>query len=1492
LTLNHTMEAHMPSRPILALALLLALALPASAAAQSGSVHPPTATTAADSAALPEVGNAPLSAAAAQVLRLLDLLVPDEAVELSARLVREHPDDAALHAMQVLSLRDNWDWTDAVRLSEQCVARWPDDAWVQVAHGSVIAWHYARADEALGAAARARQLAPGDARITPYVMSIYSAMSMRDEAVALADSFIDSGRGTAELRLARYTELATMAERPGRRDTAMAALAEQELRRVLEEMPPSAAVFHSAGAKALQGGRRADALPLLERAVELSPRSGRIRQTYWRGLSARPDATAAEKGAAIDADIAVWLETRQHAAAARLTVAQHFRSARDYERVSAVLDQIRQEQPGTRAAAEAAWMQAELLRYTGLEGATTQPDSTAVLRQYREDIRSILTLPGASSSVLGGAYVSYFRILEQDSTSSAEELLAVFERVQEHTYSNPPLSLRHVTLPVALAERGRHLDYAEELARSGLAGREDAIESFRDYIDVAMYAEWLDEIRSSHHSAIGWVLFHRGEMAEAKRELEKAHEILETAAHPPFRLGRIAEAEGDLEAAEIWYATVLDPRSQTELQRLYLARNESMDGFDDYMAGINDRYVARRRALIESQRIAEPEPLPPFEHQWMNGGRFDSAALQGKVAVVYFWGVWCGACVASAPRTQAFAEKFRDHPDVVFITIANDADPNTTRDFMRERGYDFPVMLDEGLVHTAGINVFPTTLFVDRDGRILFNYSSSGPRLVDEYTWRVEALLGQSVADARVAPAASHDPTGQPAAQTVPGVSASISAAAAQLLQLLYLRVADKAVELGARLVREHPDDAALHALYAISLGEHHGRIQALQLSGEQVARWPHEPWVQLARGVLIGDLAYAGEALAAAERARQLAPEDLEIARYVMRIFSWHGAAHRAVALADSLIASGRATAGLRVEKAAALWEISRIPSRPDTAAAALALRELQAALMETPPSADAYRAAGERYLWDRRPAEALAVLARAVELSPYSAEIRREYWRAITAQTEMTADQRRAMIEADMHAWLELRQHGVDARLALAEHYIRFSTRDMERFHFMATLIREEHPGTWQAAYLAYRTAQAEAWDYLDDVDLAGTGREGPTAAERQAAEQRARDALRGIASMPGVTSGILEAVYQNLFDVLARDSTAPADELLAAFARSEELSSGPAWRGSSPHRAKRRHVTLPVALAERGSHLDYAEELARAGLGPMEDALERWGRVHLSVAEYAEELDRVRSDHHAAIGWVLFQRGDVAGAKQELEQAHQARITAPTPPYRLGRIAEAEGDLQTAERWYATGRGLENWSRNSSDALRRLYLARNTTLDGFDDYLAAIDERDMARRRARVDADRIAEPEPLPAFEHAWMNGGRFSSESLKGKVAVINFWGVWCGPCVREAPEIQKFAEKFRNHPEVVFITVANDVNLDTTRDFMEERGYDFPVIFDEGLVRMAGINAFPTTLFVDREGRITFSYKGASLRLVDEFTWRVEALLGSAVASTRPAPGGL
>jgi thiol-disulfide isomerase/thioredoxin len=687
---------------------------------------------------------------------------------------------------------------------------------------------------------------------------------------------------------------------------------------------------------------------------------------------------------------------------------------------------------------------------------------------------------------------------------------------------------------------------------------------------------------------------------------------------------------------------------------------------------------------------------------------------------------------------------------------------------------------------------------------------------------------------------------------------APLSPAANQVRQLLDLQVEGEAVTLGAELVQAYPNDAALHALYSWSLWREGHWKEARTIGSRDLARWPDDAWAQAVRGYLLLREDERSEAFAAAARARQLAPDDVDIAVLVMQVHENHQQYRAAIALADSFIDAGRATATLRAEKAEALLSLATLPSIRDHASGPLAEAELERALAEEPPSLSAYLRAGQMYASDRRHAKAWPLLERAKEMSPGSANVRRWYWQALSARPDLSADERKGLVQADMEAFLEFRNHSGDARLTVAR-YLQF-LRDTVRLRGMWELMEREHAGTTIAAEAAYGRAMQErrsAWAQAS------------SAADSLAASARLAQSLREITAMPGISNRLLGDTYYWLFDILRADSTSSGDELVELLERREAVAPWP--------RASDRHVRLPVALAERRTRLDLAEELARSGLDALEDDL-AWSRPWMTVAEAAVDLERTKSTHHSTIGWVLYHKGDVAGAKQELLKAHEALNSAPTPPYRLGRIAEAEGDIEEAERWYATGRGRETWEPKSSDALKRLYLSRHDNLEGFDEYLADIDARDLARRQAKAMAERIAEPTLMPAFELEWMNGGQFNSKDLAGKVAVINFWGVWCGPCVAEAPEIQKFAEQYRDHPDVVFLTVANDMDAQTTRDFMLEKGYDFPVILDEGFVRAANVNLFPTTIFVDREGKIAFEFLGSSLRLVDEYGFRVEALL--------------
>ena len=99
---------------------------------------------------------------------------------------------------------------------------------------------------------------------------------------------------------------------------------------------------------------------------------------------------------------------------------------------------------------------------------------------------------------------------------------------------------------------------------------------------------------------------------------------------------------------------------------------------------------------------------------------------------------------------------------------------------------------------------------------------------------------------------------------------------------------------------------------------------------------------------------------------------------------------------------------------------------------------------------------------------------------------------------------------------------------------------------------------------------------------------------------------------------------------------------------------------------------------------------------------------------------------------------------------------------------------------------------------------------------------------------------------------------SFENLRGKIIFLNFWATWCPPCVAELGHIQELSEQYKESEDVVILTTVlpgdRGVSKHDILDFIEENGYTMPVLFDDGtLFGYFGINSFPTTLMINRDG---------------------------------------
>ena len=116
-------------------------------------------------------------------------------------------------------------------------------------------------------------------------------------------------------------------------------------------------------------------------------------------------------------------------------------------------------------------------------------------------------------------------------------------------------------------------------------------------------------------------------------------------------------------------------------------------------------------------------------------------------------------------------------------------------------------------------------------------------------------------------------------------------------------------------------------------------------------------------------------------------------------------------------------------------------------------------------------------------------------------------------------------------------------------------------------------------------------------------------------------------------------------------------------------------------------------------------------------------------------------------------------------------------------------------------------------------------------------------------------VAEGDVAPDFELEDMEGSSWRLATLRGKVVLLNFWATWCGPCRQEMPHLENLHRRFSQDGLVVL--GINDEPLMQAREFLVERGLTFPNLHTpDGLVfREYGIDALPTSLIIDRNGRV-------------------------------------
>jgi cytochrome c biogenesis protein CcmG/thiol:disulfide interchange protein DsbE len=145
------------------------------------------------------------------------------------------------------------------------------------------------------------------------------------------------------------------------------------------------------------------------------------------------------------------------------------------------------------------------------------------------------------------------------------------------------------------------------------------------------------------------------------------------------------------------------------------------------------------------------------------------------------------------------------------------------------------------------------------------------------------------------------------------------------------------------------------------------------------------------------------------------------------------------------------------------------------------------------------------------------------------------------------------------------------------------------------------------------------------------------------------------------------------------------------------------------------------------------------------------------------------------------------------------------------------------------------------------------------------------------------------PAPDFTLEDLSGKKVSLASYRGKAVLINFWATWCGPCKIETPWLVELRNQYASKGFEILGVSLDDLDPDDKREFAQEKRdiakfaaqehMQYPVLIDGASIDKpyGGLDALPTSYFVDRSGKVVATQLGLTSK--DDIEGNIHKALG-------------
>jgi thiol-disulfide isomerase/thioredoxin len=166
-------------------------------------------------------------------------------------------------------------------------------------------------------------------------------------------------------------------------------------------------------------------------------------------------------------------------------------------------------------------------------------------------------------------------------------------------------------------------------------------------------------------------------------------------------------------------------------------------------------------------------------------------------------------------------------------------------------------------------------------------------------------------------------------------------------------------------------------------------------------------------------------------------------------------------------------------------------------------------------------------------------------------------------------------------------------------------------------------------------------------------------------------------------------------------------------------------------------------------------------------------------------------------------------------------------------------------------------------------------------------------------------------VPLNVQAWVNGAPLTEADLKGKVVLLDFWAVWCGPCIRSFPELRQWHEQYAdkgltiigltdyfnyawNEETGLAAKSESEVSPEQEQAMLQKFATHHKLPFrigiqagirtlDSEMAKYYKVNGLPYVVIIDQQGKVRLLRDGSGEQNAKDITELLEKMLGTAPA---------